>query len=157
MARGYRIETVEGLPVVVVRLTFPPRLDVENMFFEIAGEFRDVLSHTKRRLYRINDFSAFYHINIFSSVVRGLAAETRGWPGTDSDPRLYPIMVGKGVNVRLIVEALRQEQYGGWNIPTFPTLDDALGKIRVWETGEECRPCERLEQTPAPVLAHVLI
>jgi hypothetical protein len=154
MARGYRIETVEGLPVVIVKLTFPPRLDAEKMFFEIAGEFRDALAHTKRRLYRINDFSAFNHINIFTAVVRGLAAETRGWAGTDSDPRLYPIMVGKGANVRLIVETLRQDRYGGWDIPSFPTREDALTTIRLWETGEKCRPCERPEHAFAPVLAH---
>lgn len=154
MALGYRFETVAGLPVMVVRLTFPPRLDVEKMFAEAARECCDALSHTKRRMYRINDFSAYDQVNIFSAVVRGLAAETRGRAGTNSDPRLYPIMVGRGVSARLVVEALRQEQYGSWSVPWFPTLDEAVAKIRQWEAGQECRPCERLERAPAAELAH---
>jgi hypothetical protein len=154
MARGYRLETVEGLPVLVVRLTFPPRLDVEKMFNEIAVDCCDALSRTKRRMYRINDFSAYDHINIFSAVVRGLAAETQGRAGTNSDPRLYPIMVGKGSSVRLIVEALRQEQYGSWAVPSFFTREDALAAIGRWETGEDCRPCERLEGKVARELVY---
>ena len=144
MAQGYKIEAIAGLPALVVRLTFPPRLDVEKMFAEIATEFRERLIHAKRRLYRINDFSTYNQVNIFAYLRRGLASETRGWPGTTSDPRLYPILVGQGASVRLIVEALRKDEYGGWDMPAFPTLDEAVSKIRGWENGTDLRPADRL-------------
>jgi hypothetical protein len=96
-----------------VRLTFPPRLDVEKMFAEIATEIRDRLIYVKRRLYRIKDFSTYNQVNIFAYLRRGLTPETRGWPGTPSDPRLCPILVGQGASIRLIVEVLRKDEYGG--------------------------------------------
>lgn len=160
MPLGYRIEPHNSLPVIMVKLTFPPRPDVERMFAEVASGVNHYLDGMARRIYRVNDFTVFNGIPIFSQVIRGLAAETMGRPGTNSDPRLYPVMVGKGSNVRLIVEALREERYGRWNVPAFATLDEALDQIRRWEAGEEQRPDERLpKQQPADSssVVHTLI
>lgn len=146
MALGYKIDVLDDLPVIVVKISFPPRFDVEHMFAEMA---RDVQTHLgdslSRRMYRINDMSLYNNFNIATHVLRGMEHEIHGWPGTNSDPRVYSIMVGKGDNVRLVVEQIRTERYGRWNVPGFPTLEDALAQIRKWESGEEVRPPDRLE------------
>jgi hypothetical protein len=74
--------------------------------------------------------SAFDFLPIFSAVVRGLAFETQETPGTSSDPRLIPIFVGNGKDVKLIVEALKQKQYGSYHVPLFPSQEAALAHIR---------------------------
>jgi hypothetical protein len=131
MGLGYRVTRLPDLPVVVVKLVIPPRLDVENLFREIAVEVRPHIEAVNDPLYRINDLSAFDAIPIFSAVVRGLAFETQQLPGTSSDPRLIPMFVGRGRDAQLIVNALKQKQYGSYDVPLFPTLDQALESIRT--------------------------
>jgi hypothetical protein len=130
MSFGYNIKQVGNLPVVVVKLGLPPRLDTENLFRDIAADLLPIIDTAERPLYRINDMSIFDPVPIFSAVVRGLAFETQCLPGTSSDPRLIPMFVGNGRDVKLIVEALKQKQYGEWNVPLFPNLDAALAHIR---------------------------
>src|SRR5690348_3015968 len=110
MGLGYRVTRVPDVPVVVVKLQLPPRLDVENLFREIAADILPYIEAAHQPLYRINDMSVFDPLPIFSAVVRGLAFETQRLPGTSSDARLIPMFVGKGRDVRLIVEALKQDQ-----------------------------------------------
>jgi hypothetical protein len=130
MGLGYRVTRLLDLPVIVAKLVIPPRLDVENLFREIAAEVLPHIEAANGPLYRINDLSAFDLIPIFSAVVRGLAFETQQLPGTSSDPRLIPMFVGKGRDAQLIVNALKQDQYGNYDVPLFPTLDQALERIR---------------------------
>ena len=129
MGFGYRVSRLADAPVIVVKLVMPPRLDVENLFREIAAECLPHIEAANRPLYRINDMSAFDALPIFSAVVRGLAFETQQMAGTSSDPRLTPMFVGKGKDVKLIVEALKQKQYGEYHVPLFLTLDEALEHI----------------------------
>src|SRR5437870_1220659 len=112
MGLGYKIIEVADLPAVVVKLGLPPRPDTENLFRDIAKDLLPILDAAQRPIYRINDMSMFDPIPIFSAVVRGLAFETQRLPGTNSDPRVIPMFVGNGRDVKLIVEALKQEQYG---------------------------------------------
>jgi hypothetical protein len=130
MVLGSRVTKLDDLPVVVVKLVMPPRPDVENLFREIAAQVLPHIEAAEGQLYRINDMSAFDFLPIFSAVVRGLAFETQGTPGTSSDPRLIPIFIGNGKDVKLIVEALKQKQYGSYHVPLFPSQDAALAYIR---------------------------
>src|SRR5687768_7425376 len=130
MGFGYRVTRLADAPVIVVKLVMPPRLDIENLFREIAAECLPHIEAANRPLYRINDMSAFDALPIFSAVVRGLAFETQQIAGTSSDPRLMPMFVGKGRDVKLIIEALKQKQYGEYIVPLFPTMDAALEYVR---------------------------
>jgi hypothetical protein len=130
MGLGYKVLKLDDLPVVVVKLVMPPRLDVENLFREVAAQILPHLEAADGPLYRINDMSAFDLLPIFSAVVRGLAFETQGTPGTSSDQRLIPIFVGNGKDVKLVVEALKQQQYGSYHVPLFATQEAALDYIR---------------------------
>lgn len=132
MGLGYRITKLADEPIVLVKMALPPRLDVERMFGEIAEQITGYLPEGNGRVYRINDMSVFNAVNVFSQVVRGLAYETRSLPGTNSDPRLIPVFVGKGKTTELIVEALKQRQYGGWQVPHFPSQEEALTQTRQW-------------------------
>lgn len=129
MGIGYRITYLTDVPVIVVKLVMPPRLDVENLFREIAAECLPHIEAADRPQYRINDMSAFDALPIFSAVVRGLAFETQRLPGTSSDPRLIPLFVGKGKDVKLIVEALKQKQYGEYHVPLFASMEEALAHV----------------------------
>ncbi len=157
MALGYRIDVLDDLPVVIVKITFPPRLDVEHMFAEIARDIQPRLGDATSLTYRINDLSLFNHINIATHVIRGMVNEVRGWPGTNSDSRIFSIMAGKGANVQLLVENLRSEQYGGWNIQAFDTVEQALIQIRKWESGEEARPPVRIVREPGDGAQHTVL
>ncbi len=158
MALGYKIELLTDLPVIVVKITFPPRLDVEHMFAEMARDIHPHLgSNLSRRVYRINDMTLYNSINIATHIIRGMEHEVHGWPGTNSDPRVYSIMVGKGENIRLVTEGLKTEHFGGWNVPAFPTLDDALAQIRKWESGEEARPPDHVDTGVNNHSSHTLI
>ena len=122
MGLGYKVTKLDDLPVVVLKLVMPPRLDVENLFREVAAQILPHIEAADGPLYRINDMSAFDFLPIFSAVVRGLAFETQQTPGTSSDPRLIPMFVGKGRDVQLIVDALKQQQYGSRVVPLFKTI-----------------------------------
>ncbi len=130
MGTGYRITRLDDPPALVVRFVLPPRLDIERLFDEVAAEIDAELANAEGRLYRINDLSLFDHVPIFSLVVRGLAHEVQRRPGSSSDPRLIPVFVGAGRDARLIVDALKQEQYGSWDVPLYPTLEEALAALR---------------------------
>jgi hypothetical protein len=41
------------------------------------------------------------------------------------------MFVGRGRDAQLIVNALKQKQYGSYDVPLFPTLDQALESIRT--------------------------
>ena len=157
MSLGYRVKMLEDLPIIVVKLSLPPRLDTEHMFAEIARDILPLLGDGTRRFYRINDLSVFDNVPIAQFVIRGLDKETRGWAGTNTDPRLISIMVGKGDNVRLVIDSLKTERYGYWNVPAFDTLDDALEQIKRWEAGIDTREPERLLPVPAEADHHTLI
>jgi len=144
MLSGYRIDVRDDLPVIIACITFPPRLDVERMFAQIARDIQPHLGDSNSLTYRINDLSIYDNINIATHVIRGMVNEVRGWPGTNSDPRVFSILVGKGDNIRLLIENLRSPKYGSWNIQAFDTLAQALDQIARWERGEDARPPTRL-------------
>lgn len=157
MSLGYRIDFRKDLPVVIVKIAFPPRLDVEHMFAEMA---RDILPHlggADSLTYRITDLSLYNSINIASQVIRGMVNEVRGWAGTSSDPRVYTILVGKGTNIRLLLEKLHSAQYGHWNTLAFETQEEALRQIAKWERGEEARPAARLTVEMGTAVQHTMI
>lgn len=133
MGLGYSVKRLPGEPIIHMKVVVPPRLDIERMFGEIAADVMKCLGPDEAGpVYRVNDMSMYNRINIFSQVVMGLAYETKGRPGTNSDPRLIPVFVGSGKAVQLIVEALKQKQYGCWTVPHFPDMETALAQIRQW-------------------------
>lgn len=131
MLLTHRVEKLANEPILIVKFLLPP-LSMHRMFENITAEALTILERHEGKMFRINDFTALNHVPIFSEVVQGMALETRQRPGTSSDPRFIPIFVGKSKDVKLLVEALKQEQYGGYIVPLFPTLDEALAQIRAW-------------------------
>src|SRR5512138_1101281 len=144
MGLGYQVMRIEGLPAIVVKITFPPRLDVERMFSEIAMEATALIDGIHGPAYRINDLSAYNVINIATHVIRGMHFEVKGRPGTNTDPRVTSILVGKGSNIDLLVDALHKPEFGSWNVAAFDTLEHALNQITRWESGVDPRPARHL-------------
>lgn len=55
---------------------------------------------------------------------------SRGLPGSTTDPRIRPVIVGDNQWVQLARLTMRQEQFGGVEIPIFDTVDEALRYVR---------------------------
>ena len=131
MTQGYHIEQLKDDPILIVSYKLPIPSAVLDMFNEITACTAEILDAHEGKMYRINDFSDFGERRFFSQAIQGLAEETKGIPGTSSDPRVIPVFVGISPDVELIVKAVKQEQYGGWDqLPLFATLDEAVAAIR---------------------------
>jgi len=130
MGRGYEVIKLPDLQTFHVRYTQPLREDIENAQREIAEEIVRELDASSERWYRINDLTDIDSGPIFSLVVRAMPLEVRGDPGTSTDPRISTLFVGQGPSVQILIDGLKQGQYGGWLPKLFPTLDTALDYIR---------------------------
>ncbi len=90
-----------------------------------------LLDENKGPVYRIEDLSS---LDLpFSVLVQGMAEAThRSSEGSLNDPRAPRlIMVGSKPNHQMIVDSLKQAQYGGLNVPLFATVEEALAHARA--------------------------
>lgn len=62
----------------------------------------------------------------FSTVITMLATLTREGPEGFDDPRLKVAAITQSELIRFVAKSTRQEQYGGWNVIVFETLEEAI-------------------------------
>ncbi|MDX1994668.1 MAG: hypothetical protein SF029_19955 [bacterium] len=122
----YKVTRVPNEPIVVLEVSSPFDMitDLPAVFADIAKAKAGVASLTYC-LYDVRNLQI-----TFSDVVMGLAAHTKGEPGSVSDPTIRVILIGSDELLRLASEALKQEQYGQIALPMYATYDEAIAEAR---------------------------
>ena len=113
-------------PIIVVTFTDP----FNDEDAELGNqETARLIAEVNRPVYRIEDLTT---LTIdFSTIVRGVGTVAQpNAAGTTRDPNARFIYVGQGEMVKMIVNSLAQEQYGGNKYPAFATLDEAISYAR---------------------------
>lgn len=118
----FSVEHVKDQPIIIIDCHNP--FDFTNDVIESCDFVADYLRDFAGRYYRIIDF---HEIEMtFSDLVQGLAAKTRQVPGSLRDPRIKTVLVGDHEFVKMKSESLKQEQYGGLDVPLFDNIRDAI-------------------------------
>ncbi len=120
------IQRLDDEPIIIV--TYEGTLGTEQLA-EFAPHGAQLQRESPVPLYWIIDVHAT--TSDFAQIVKILAHQSRGNPGTASNAPGRVFMVGSAYMTRLYVDAMRQPQFGGLDIPMFPNLDDALAAVRV--------------------------
>lgn len=126
-----KVERLPGEPIIVVTWSSP--FDVQK---ESPQKFADVdaLIRSDEKVYVIDDMT---RLKIdFATLVAGMAAQRVKAPGSPADLRVKTILVGSGMMWELASRGAKQLQYGGFDIPLFPSLEAALAhareKVKSW-------------------------
>ncbi len=99
----------------------------------LHGRIAEAMKQIDGPVYRIMDFSAADVT--FNTMMAALREETRGRPGSASDPRIRDVFVGGSEILTLAARSLGHPQYLGREIPILPTLVDALNFVRSQMAG----------------------
>lgn len=115
------VEQLDNEPIIVATIFEPVDMAVDpqknrDLCNEIARKY-------KGKVYRIIDFTHFELT--FSQMVMGLAEDIRL-----SERNIVPLVVGNTNLVRLQAEAMKQEQYGGFEAKVFTHVDAAIAYAR---------------------------
>ncbi len=115
------VEQLDNDPIIVATIFEPVDMAVDpqknrELCNEIARKYEG-------KVYRIIDFTHFELT--FSQMVMGLAEDIRL-----SERNIVPLIVGNTNLVRLQAEAMKQEQYGGFEAKVFTSVDAAIAYAR---------------------------
>ena len=126
----FTVERVGNEPILLLALKEPL-----NLQEEIGGIFRTIdkhLSNMPTPAVVIHDFSEF-HIS-FGDLVMGLQAQTKtpNAPGTLTDERSHTCIIGNDDIIRIASDSLKQDQYGGLDVPIYESYDEAIQYARQW-------------------------
>lgn len=124
------------MPVTVYRLPDSPII-VATFTGEINGDIivemfhrtANLIHEDEQRVYRISDFrqattSALAILTILKAVIIG-------GPGSPRDERIHGVMLGDNHWVKVGQDTLKNPVFGGFNIPLFAKMGDAMEHIRV--------------------------
>jgi len=122
---SFEIQQLKDEPIVVITCHNP--FDFTG---DIAAANRQVaaLLENGETITRIIDFTEIEMT--FANLVESLATKTREEPGSLRDPRVRTVLVGTHELVVMKAQSLRQEQYGGLDVPLFESLDEAIAHCR---------------------------
>lgn len=124
----YQFKAYPNEAILLVSLHDPLDLEseIENIFNEISAKV-DQMQHPAVIIHDFRDFT-----QTFSGLMMGLQAQTQtpNAPGTITDARTRTIIVGSNEIARMAAEAVRQEQYGGLDIPIYETVEEAETRAR---------------------------
>ncbi|MCA9905009.1 MAG: hypothetical protein KC547_14235 [Anaerolineae bacterium] len=124
------------MPVVVKRVANEPVLiatlsgfvtvdDIITMYEETAKHFANYDGH----IYRITDTRGVD--SSFSDLMMILAEARKKEGFTTNSGKVTAIIVGENEWARMTREAMRQQQYGGLDLPGFATTEEALDYVRA--------------------------
>lgn len=120
-----KVEMLPGEPIII--LSYSGLLDEETVLHAFSESAR-LMGDSQQQVYRIADVRE--GIGDFSELMHIIAKIRKGVPGSSSDPRIQGIFVGNSQLARLYADFIRQQQFGGTQIPFFPTLEEALEYVR---------------------------
>ena len=119
------VERVPDEPVVIATYSGVITLeDVKHLFAQTAALTADVEGHR----YRISDFHDAQ--STFGDIVQIMGEARTGASGSSSDPNLTTIFVGSNEWGAMVRNFFTQGQYGGLNIPTVTSIEEAWEFIR---------------------------
>ncbi|NDJ51566.1 MAG: hypothetical protein GYB68_00605 [Chloroflexi bacterium] len=119
--------TVELLPdIPAVLLTFTGVYDVDEAR-QASDHVHELTQHMDGPLYRISDVSALAWS--WDEMVQGFSHHIQHAPGSISDPKFVPMLVGGGHMSEIFAQGMQEEVYGGVKTYVFSTIDDALAFI----------------------------
>jgi hypothetical protein len=122
------VDKLPDEPIIIATLVDPVELADSQRGTEFTTQ---VLGEIDGPVYVINDFR-HAHID-FSFMVQGLVEalqKTRNKSGSIHDPRIRMVAVTDSGMFKIAVQAAQHVQYGGFDIPLFATLEDALDYVR---------------------------
>jgi hypothetical protein len=124
------------MPVTVYRLPDAPIL-IATFTGEVNGDvmvemFRrsdDLIQDEEITVYRISDFRQATSTPL--AILTILKAIVVGGPGSPKDRRINSVLLGDNQWVKIGHDTLMSPAFGGYSIPMFPTMSDAMEYIRV--------------------------
>ncbi|MEM6280741.1 MAG: hypothetical protein AAF787_00995 [Chloroflexota bacterium] len=123
-----RVEKLMGEPIAIV--TYYGHItpaDATGVFAQIAT----LLDDYGAPLYRIICVDCGQEAYAsFDEVMMLTILSSRGRRGSTTDPEVMTVLVGEHVLIDLYVDAMRQDAFGGVDIPLFGVLEDALVFVR---------------------------
>jgi len=121
------VEKVLGKPIVLVEYHGHITTDdARAVFAQIAG----LLDNYGAPLYRITRVDCDNAHTSFDEVLMLTTLSSKGRRGSATDPDIKTVLVGEHLLIDLYIDAMRQDAFGGVEIPLFDTLDDALEHVR---------------------------
>jgi hypothetical protein len=124
----YKVEKIPGEPVLVFTLwgTFELLEDQEK----ISQEISDLIKDIDGSYFMIDDYSGIVNVN-FGDMIAVMAEQTkRNLPGSITDPRAKHVLVGSNAMIDFAAKSFNQPQYGGFTLPMYTSLDEALAYVR---------------------------
>jgi hypothetical protein len=121
---GYTIEMLGDVPIVVITAH---QYTAEN--HRPASEaVHKLTQHLPAPIYRISDCTRT--VFQWHEMQQALVFHSKGKPGSMSDPRMIPIIVGARHLSAVMADTFRHEAFGGITLYRFNTLHDALSFAR---------------------------
>lgn len=123
-----------GEPIVLATISgrFSPD-DLQTVLQRTSALCSEITPHA----HRVLDLRSAH--TTLSDMILMIRASAHSTPGTLIDPDLHTILVGRSQFTQILVDALRQPQYGGVTIPLYQTLADALNTIRSCNCSLPCK------------------
>lgn len=122
----FTIEWLPDEPILVVRGS---NMLTADAFRQMFAQVNEQVKSISGRVYRIADYSQA--TSSFMDIMQAVKIASSGAGGTTSDPRIQSIYVGTSQWISLARTALQQPHFGGIQVPTFHTMEDALTYARM--------------------------
>lgn len=117
-------EKLPDEPIAILTYTNPFEHEAMGPHFAQAAQDAEETAP----LYVINDLS---QLTVdFGAMMIGMRQASLGGPGTAADPRTRHVLVSTEDIMQAAAEAMKQDQYGGLEVPIFASLDDAFDYVR---------------------------
>lgn len=120
------VEQYQDEPIIMASFSGLLDFDTVREMFAISADLIDAIGPP---VYRITDWRGIS--STFSDMMQIFREAGQGFPGSSTDPRLHPVMVGRTEWSRLTRDAMLQEQFGGIDIPIFETVEEALEYVYI--------------------------
>jgi hypothetical protein len=121
VAMAHTVQKLESESIILIQLLEPYSASEIPV---IHQETAQLAAHITGKICRIVDMT---HSGLtFAEVVAALYEGTRPREGGVKDARFVSVYVAHDSMSKLVVESLKQEQYGGVQVTLFDTVDEAL-------------------------------
>jgi hypothetical protein len=113
-------------PILIATFTGEVNGDVLVEMFRRSAE---LIAPDEKRVYRISDYRQATSTAL--AILTVLKAVVVGGPGSTNDDRIYGVLLGENKWVKLGHDTLMNPVFGGYDIPLFEKMGDAMDYIRL--------------------------
>lgn len=121
------VEKILGKPIAIV--TYYGHVtaeDTRGVFAQVSG----LLDTYGAPIYRVTQVNTDLVDMTFDEVMLMTVLASKGTHGSTTDPNVKTVLVGDHPFIDLYADAMRQEVFGGVDIPIYDTLDEALRMVK---------------------------